>query len=83
MEGKIEELKREVSELRKAVNSRRINEVTDKKAEAMITEFILEQKRAGRKTIKGPGISENLCLPANQVEKILDRFVENKKLSRI
>lgn len=83
MEGEIEDLKREVSELRKTVNNRSINEVSDKRAEAMVTEFILEQRRVGRKTLKGPEISETLCLPADQVEKILDRFVQKKKLSRV
>jgi len=83
MEGEIEELKREVSGLRKAVSSRGLIDVVDKKAEAMITEFILERKGGGQKTVKGPEISENLYLPADQVERILDRFVEKKKLSRV
>ena len=82
MEGELKELKQEVSELRKAVR-RRGHNVVDEKAEAMITEFILERKESGQKTIKGPEISGNLYLPADQVERVLDRFVEKKKLFRI
>ncbi|HEX9722355.1 MAG TPA: hypothetical protein VGA53_03760 [Candidatus Paceibacterota bacterium] len=82
MKGEVKDLIEQVSELRKAINNGGINQVSDAKARTMITEFILEQKKAGKKRIKGPEISENLCLPANQVERVLDAFVEKKKLSR-
>lgn len=84
--------------LRRIVNNqvdKRINEIirsgrglepisiSDAEAERRVSSFIVKENKQGVKNLSTLDCVLNLNLPAQQVDKILERFVEQKKIKEI
>jgi len=57
--------------------------LSKKEAEKEISSFILKNKKSGLKKISTLDVVLNLKLPAQQVEKVFEGFIKEKKIKEI
>ena len=57
--------------------------LTKKKAKEEISSFILKKKKSGIKKISALDVVLDLKLPAQQVEKVFEIFIKEKKIKEI
>lgn len=58
-------------------------EITDEQAETEIKNFILHLKKSGRTTMDIIDLVEELKLPPEQIEKIMDKFTKAGKIREL
>lgn len=57
--------------------------LTPIKAKSEISEFILKERKKGKKTLSVLDVVLSLKIPACQVENVFDKFIEEKKIKEV
>lgn len=80
IDRKVEEKIQEILQSKERMYFKKINDIEARKE---ITDFILHMKKMGVSKINILDIVSSLCLPPNQIEKIMSAFEKEKKVKKV
>ena len=80
IDRKVEEKIQEILQSKERIDFKKISDI---KAKKEITDFILHMKKMGVGKINILDIVSSLCLPPNQIEKIMGTFEKEKKVKKV
>ncbi len=83
MKEKVEELEKRIRGIFEQKEIIKFRKISDAKAKKEITAFILEIKEKGVRKINILEIFSNLNLPPEQIEKVMKKFEQEKKVTKI